>query len=158
MRGGWPDSATVPASFHREPKRTSAGAPMFGAWPPGRASVRLPKAVLPGPRRTSEPPPPQVLTVSALHNVALPDSEAGMAAQRTKMSPTTRACDPPEPGHDEVWVEVRGRRVHGVFSVADGWVEVIADNGMTKTARCGESSAAAVAERLLRELHRREPV
>jgi hypothetical protein len=54
-----------------------------------------------------------------------------------------------------VWSEVRGKKVRGVFSVADGWVEVIADNGLTKTARCGDSSAAEVAERLLRELYRR---
>jgi len=42
-----------------------------------------------------------------------------------------------------------------VYSVADGWVEVIAENGLTKTARCGDSSAAEVAERLLRELYQR---
>jgi hypothetical protein len=60
----------------------------------------------------------------------------------------------PEPERNEVWAQVRGRKVHGVFSVADGWVEVIADNGLTKTARCGDSSAAEVAERLLRELYR----
>jgi hypothetical protein len=59
-----------------------------------------------------------------------------------------------EPERNEVWARVRGRKVHGVFSVADGWVEVIADNGLTKTARCGDSSAARVAERLLRELYR----
>jgi hypothetical protein len=75
-----------------------------------------------------------------------------MAAPRTKPG-STRTCDPPEPGRDEVRITVRGREVHGVFSVADGWVEVIADNGMTKTARCGDSSAAEVAERLLRELY-----
>jgi hypothetical protein len=59
-----------------------------------------------------------------------------------------------EPERNEVWARVRGRKVHGVFSVADGWVEVIADNGLTKTARCGDSSAAEVAERLLGELYR----
>jgi hypothetical protein len=62
----------------------------------------------------------------------------------------------PEPERNEVWAEVRGRRVHGVFSVTNGWVEVIADSGMYKTARCGDSSAAQVAERLLRELYRSE--
>jgi hypothetical protein len=39
--------------------------------------------------------------------------------------------------------------------VAGGWVEVIADSGLTKTARCGDSSAAEVPERLLRELYQR---
>ena len=53
-----------------------------------------------------------------------------------------------------VSAKVRGQTVRGVFSVANGWVEVIADNGLTKTARCGDSSAAEVAERLLRELYR----
>jgi hypothetical protein len=43
--------------------------------------------------------------------------------------------------------------VRGVFSVADGWVEVIADNGLTKTVRCGDSTASEVAERLLLELY-----
>ena len=62
--------------------------------------------------------------------------------------------DGPQPDRNEVSARVRGRTVRGVFSVADGWVEVIADNGLTKTARCGESSAAEVAERLLRELYR----
>jgi len=62
----------------------------------------------------------------------------------------------PEPERSEVWAKVRGRRVHGVYSVAGGWVEVIADNGTYKTARCGESSAAEVAERLLRELYATE--
>jgi hypothetical protein len=33
-----------------------------------------------------------------------------------------------------VWADVRGKTVHGVYSVADGWVEVIAANGLTKTA------------------------
>ena len=61
----------------------------------------------------------------------------------------------PSATHDhEVWTSIRGQRFHGVYSVANGWVEVIADNGMTKTARCGESTAAEVAERLLRELYR----
>jgi hypothetical protein len=77
-----------------------------------------------------------------------------MATQRTKAQ-STGTCEPPEPGRDEVWANVRGRRVHGVFSVADGWVEVIADNGLTNTARCGDSAAAEVAQRLLRELHAR---
>ena len=77
-----------------------------------------------------------------------------MATQRIKVR-ATRECEPPEPGHDEVWTELRGKRLHGVYSVADGWVEVIADNGTTKTARCGDSSAATIAERLLRELYAR---
>ncbi len=72
------------------------------------------------------------------------------------MPMATRArCEPPEPGREQVSTTVRGRRVRGVFSVADGWVEVIAENGLTKTARCGDSSAPQVAERLLRELHMR---
>jgi len=62
-----------------------------------------------------------------------------------------------QPERNQVSVKVRGRMVHGVYSTADGWVEVIADNGLTKTARCGDSSAPQVAERLLRELYRREP-
>jgi hypothetical protein len=60
------------------------------------------------------------------------------------------STEPPEPERNDVWAHVRGRKVHGVFSTADGWVEVIADNGLSKTARCGDSSAAQVAERLLR--------
>jgi hypothetical protein len=76
-----------------------------------------------------------------------------MAAPRTKGG-RTQDCEPPEPGREDVSVVVRGRTVRGVFSVADGWVEVIADHGVTKTARCGESTAAEVAERLLRELAR----
>jgi hypothetical protein len=61
--------------------------------------------------------------------------------------------DHPQPDRNEIEVKVGARTVHGVFSAADGWVEVIADNGLTKTARCGDSSAAEVAERLLRELY-----
>jgi hypothetical protein len=68
---------------------------------------------------------------------------------------TRAARDYPQPYRDEISVRVGGRTVRGVFSVADGWVEVIADNGLTKTARCGDSSAAEVAERLLRELYAR---
>lgn len=59
-----------------------------------------------------------------------------------------------QPDRSEVSIADRGRTVRGVYSVADGWVEVIGDNGLTKTARCGDSTAAEVAERLLRELHR----
>ncbi len=59
-----------------------------------------------------------------------------------------------QPDRSEVFARARGRTVRGVFSVAAGWVEVIAENGLTKTARCGDSSAAEVAERLLRELYR----
>ncbi len=61
--------------------------------------------------------------------------------------------DPPD--RSEVWTEVRGKTAHGTYSVSGGWVEVIADNGLTKTARCGDSSAPEVAERLLRELYQR---
>jgi hypothetical protein len=88
-----------------------------------------------------------------LHTIGLPDEEATMGAQSTKLT-SERACDPPEPGRDEVWATIRGRKVHGVYSVADGWVEVIADNGMTSTTRCSGSSAFQMAERLLRELYR----
>lgn len=77
-----------------------------------------------------------------------------MATQGMKAR-VTRQCEPPEPGRDEVRTQVRGREIRGVYSVADGWVEVIAENGLTKTARCGDSSATYVAERLLRELHAR---
>ncbi len=62
--------------------------------------------------------------------------------------------DPAE-DRNEVSAKVRGRTVRGVYSVADGWVEVIAENGLTKTARCGDSSAHEVAGRLLRELYQR---
>jgi hypothetical protein len=62
--------------------------------------------------------------------------------------------DPAE-DRNEVSAKVRGQTVRGVYSVAAGWVEVIAENGLTKTARCGDSSAHTVAERLLRELYRR---
>ena len=55
----------------------------------------------------------------------------------------------------EVWAEVRGKTYHGVYSVAEGWVEVIADDGRYKTGQIGESSAELVAERLLRELYSR---
>ena len=64
--------------------------------------------------------------------------------------PTTERKD-----KNEVWAEVRGTTYHGVFSVADGWVEVIADNGMTKTAQIRDSSEYDVAERLLFELYQR---
>jgi hypothetical protein len=59
-----------------------------------------------------------------------------------------------QPDRSEVSIKIRGRTVRGVYSVAEGWVEVIAENGLTKTARCGDSTAAEVAERLLRELYR----
>jgi hypothetical protein len=55
----------------------------------------------------------------------------------------------------EVWTEVRGQSVHGTYSVADGWVEVIADNGQYKTAQIDNSSEEEVAERLLYELYAR---
>jgi hypothetical protein len=45
--------------------------------------------------------------------------------------------------------------VHGTYSVSGGWVEVIADNGMYKTGQIGDSTAEAVAERLLYELFAR---
>ncbi len=75
-----------------------------------------------------------------------------MGTQATRAH-AARPCEPPEPGRDEVSTRVRGRTVRGVYSVADGWVEVIAENGLTKTARCGDSSAHGIAERLLRELY-----
>ena len=77
-----------------------------------------------------------------------------MAAQRMKAGPE-KPCDPPDPGRDQIRVRARGREIRGVYSVADGWVEVIGESGLTKTARCGESSAVTVAERLLRELYAR---
>jgi hypothetical protein len=86
-----------------------------------------------------------------LHTICLPAVEVQMASQRTKAR-RMRDGDPPEPGREEVSIVVRGRTVRGVFSVADGWVEVIGDHGLTKTARCAESTANEVAERLLREL------
>jgi hypothetical protein len=62
--------------------------------------------------------------------------------------------DPP-PDRNEVWAEVRGKSVHGTYSVNGGWVEVIADNGQYKTAQIGTSSVEEVAERLLHELYAR---
>jgi hypothetical protein len=59
------------------------------------------------------------------------------------------------PERNEVWAEVRGNPVHGTYSVSAGWVEVVADNGQSKTAQIGESSVDQVAERLLRELYQR---
>ena len=61
----------------------------------------------------------------------------------------------PLPDKNDVWAEVRGTMFHGTYSVADGWVEVIADNGMTKTAQIRDASEYDVAERLLFELYRR---
>jgi hypothetical protein len=55
----------------------------------------------------------------------------------------------------DVWAEVRGKTYHATYSVADGWVEVIADDGRYKTGQIGDSSAEEVAERLLRELYAR---
>jgi hypothetical protein len=77
-----------------------------------------------------------------------------MASERTNTR-AARTCDPPEPARDEIWAEVRGRRVRGVYSAANGWVDVIAANGLTKTAPCCDSSAPEVAQRLLRELYAR---
>lgn len=56
---------------------------------------------------------------------------------------------------NEVWAEVRGKTYHGVYSVADGWVEVVADDGRYKSGQIGDSTADEVAERLLRELYQR---
>ncbi len=61
----------------------------------------------------------------------------------------------PAPERNEIWAEVRGTTYHAVYSVADGWVEVIADDGQYKTGQIGDSSAEQVAERLLTELYRR---
>ncbi|MDQ3995633.1 MAG: hypothetical protein M3303_01305 [Gemmatimonadota bacterium] len=57
---------------------------------------------------------------------------------------------------NDVWAEVRGRTMHGTYSVSDGWVEVIADDGQYKTGQIGNASAEEVAERLLGELYRRD--
>jgi hypothetical protein len=67
----------------------------------------------------------------------------------------TGARERPGSERNEVWAEVRGKTYHGVYSVADGWVEVIADDGRYKTGQIGDSSADEVAERLLRELYAR---
>ena len=69
------------------------------------------------------------------------------------MADSSRRASSPE--RNDVWAEVRGRTFHGTYSVADGWVEVIADDGQYKSAQIGESSAEEVAERLLSELYRR---
>jgi hypothetical protein len=61
----------------------------------------------------------------------------------------------PKAERNDVWAEVRGKSVHGTYSVGDGWVEVIADSGQYKTAQIGDSSAEAVAERLLYDLYAR---
>jgi hypothetical protein len=67
----------------------------------------------------------------------------------------TSAKDTPD--RNDVWAEVRGKTMHGTYSVsADGnWVEVIADDGRYKSGTIGESSVEEVAERLLRELYAR---
>jgi hypothetical protein len=62
----------------------------------------------------------------------------------------------PRAERNDVWAEVRGRTMHGTYSVSDGWVEVIADDGQYKTGQIGNSSAEEVAERLLGELYRRD--
>jgi hypothetical protein len=62
------------------------------------------------------------------------------------------------PELNEVWAEVRGKTYHATFSVADGWVEIIADDGQYKTGQIGESTAEQVAERLLAELYKRSSV
>ncbi|MFN2566593.1 MAG: hypothetical protein ABR499_16470 [Gemmatimonadaceae bacterium] len=59
------------------------------------------------------------------------------------------------PDRNDVYADVRGRTVHGTYSVTGGWVEVIADNGQYKTAQIGDSSVDEVAERLLYELYAR---
>jgi hypothetical protein len=69
--------------------------------------------------------------------------------------PDPRPENDAAPERNEVWAEVRGRTYHAVYSVADGWVEVIADDGQYKTGQIGDSSAEQVAERLLSELYRR---
>jgi hypothetical protein len=67
------------------------------------------------------------------------------------------ASERPGADRNDVWAEVRGKTVHGTYSVSsDGsWVEVIADDGRYKSGQIGESFAEAVAERLLRELYAR---
>lgn len=69
------------------------------------------------------------------------------------MTDSSRNDQPAE--RNEVWADVRGKSVHGIYSVSGGWVEVIADNGQYKTAQIGDSSAEEVAQRLLVELYRR---
>jgi hypothetical protein len=61
----------------------------------------------------------------------------------------------PPSDRNEVWAEVRGKSVHGTYSVSGGWVEVIADNGQYKTAQIGNTSEDEVAQRLLYELYAR---
>jgi hypothetical protein len=68
---------------------------------------------------------------------------------------TSGESDRPDGERSEVWAEVRGKTYHATYSVADGWVEVIADDGRYKTGQIGDSSAEEVAERLLRELYAR---
>ena len=46
----------------------------------------------------------------------------------------------PESDRNDVWAEVRGTTYYGNYSVADGWVEVIADDGRYKTGQIGDSS------------------
>ena len=62
--------------------------------------------------------------------------------------------DPPS-NRNDVWAEVRGKTYHGTYSVAQGWVEVVADDGRYKTGQAGDSPVEEVAERLLRELYQR---
>lgn len=69
------------------------------------------------------------------------------------MSDSSR--DDPLPDRSDVWAEVRGKSVHGTYSVSGGWVEVIADSGQYKTAQISDSSADEVAARLLYELYAR---
>jgi hypothetical protein len=68
---------------------------------------------------------------------------------------TGSSPEDPSPERNEVWAEVRGKSVHGTYSVSGGWVEVVADNGQYRTAQIGESSIDEVAQRLLYELHAR---
>jgi hypothetical protein len=68
---------------------------------------------------------------------------------------TDGASERPATERSDVWAEVRGKTVHGTYSVSDGWVEVNADSGQYKTAQIGDSSAEAVAERLLYDLYAR---
>jgi hypothetical protein len=72
--------------------------------------------------------------------------------------PAPPVTEEPPAELNEVWAEVRGKTYHGTFSVADGWVEVIADDGQYKTGQIGESTAQQVAERLLAELYKRSSV
>jgi len=94
--------------------------------------------------------PTAVATSGTLSRCGVNKNKVRKVAATELAPPTT-----PLPDKNDVWAEVRGTTFHGTYSVADGWVEVIADNGLTKTAQIRDSSEYDVAERLLFELYRR---